>query len=183
MADAPAAEAATTTTPPAEAPLAEALPADSATDEVEKWKALSRKNEADLRKAQKDLEKAQQSSMSELERAVAEARSGARDEAIAELQRERVGDKVALAAAGKLADPSDAAALLGDLSQFIVSGAIDEGAISKAIDGLVAAKPYLSPQPGNGSGEGGPRGGQPISPGDDEMLKAILSKTGPPRSA
>lgn len=181
MADAPAATETAPATPeePPATPPADATPEAPGTDEAEKWKALSRKNERELKKVQAELEKAQQASMSENERAVAEAKAAGRAEAITELNRERVADKVAIAAAGKLADPSDAAAFLGDLDQFIVSGQIDERSISKAIDALVAAKPYLSPQPGSGSGEGGPRGGPaPISPGDDPLLKAILEKTG-----
>lgn len=180
MADAPAAPAAPEATPAPATPDAgaDAPTVEQLQQELEKWKALSRKNEGDAKKHASALEKAQQASMSEQEKAVAEAKAQGRDEAMTEVQRERVRDKVEIAAAGKLADPGDAAALLGDLDQFLVSGQIDTRAISKAIDDLVKAKPYLSPQPGNGAGEGGPRGDSAISPGDDELLKAILSKTG-----
>lgn len=132
--------------------------------EAEKWKNLSRKNEADLRKAQSALEKAQQGSMTELERAVSEAKNQGKAEATVEFLRSSVADKVAVAAAGKLADPQDAAALLGDLDRFIVSGTIDTTAIGAAINDLVTRKPYLAanqppPPPGRGAGEGGARGG------------------------
>lgn len=147
--------------------------------EVEKWKALSRKNERDLRKAQAELEKAQQSSMTETEKAVAEARAAARQEAFTEAQRDRLRDKVELAAAGKLADPGDAAALLGDLDQFLVSGEIDTKGISSAIDRLLAAKPYLGAKPGAGSGEGGPRGGSSSTAGTaDPLTEALAKKVG-----
>lgn len=155
-------EPTTTGTQPTELELAQA--------EVEKWKNLSRQNEKNAKKALSDLEKAQQGSMSEVERAVAEAKSAAKAEAQAEILSERVSDKVKIAAAGKFADTDDAIAMLGDLSEFINSGEIDEKAITKAIDSLLEKKPYLAsstppakPGQGKGSGEGGPRGGPPAN--------------------
>lgn len=149
--------------------------------EVERWKTLSRKNERELRKAQSELEKTQQSSMTETERAVAEAKAQARSEALAEVQRDRVRDKVEAAAAKKLADPADAPALLGDLDQFIVGGEIDAKAIVRAIDKLVETKPYLSPQPGTGAGEGGPRGTSAHALNGDPLVRDLEAKLGPPR--
>lgn len=158
-----------TTTPPDD--LAAALA------EAEKWKALSRKNEADLRKAQAAADKAQQSSMSDQEKAIAQAKADARNETLAEILKDRVKDKVAVAAAGKLADPGDAEALLGDLDQFIVGGEVDEKGISAAIAKLIEKKPYLAAAPappGTGSGEGGPRGGPTSTTTGTDPLKDSL---------
>lgn len=150
--------------------------------EAEKWKAMARKHEREAKKAQAELEKAQQSSMSDQERAVAEARSAARAEAFAEAQRDRLRDKVELAAAGKLADPSDAPVLIGDLDRFIVSGEIDTRSIASAIDDLVKAKPYLGRSPGAGSGEGGPRGGSSSTAlNGDPLVRDLERKLGAPR--
>lgn len=175
MADAPAAPAAEA--PPA-TPAPEATPEVPETDDAEKWKALSRKNERELKKVQAELETARQSSMTDTEKAVAEAKAAARAEAIAEVQRDRIRDKVEIAAAGKLADPGDAAALLGDLDRFLVGGEIDVKAIAKDIDDLLRAKPYLSPQPGNGAGEGGPRGTTPLALNGDPLEQALKEKLG-----
>jgi membrane protein involved in colicin uptake len=146
------------------------------TAEVEKWKALSRQNEKAAKKAQADLETIKRTGMTEQEQAVAKARDEAKAEARAEVMRDRIVDKVEIAAAGKLADPADAAALLGDLDRFLVGDQIDSKAITSAIDDLLKAKPYLSPQPGSGSGEGGPRGAnQPPALNGDPLLADLKS--------
>lgn len=147
--------------------------------EAEKWKAMARKHEREAKKAQAELERVQQSSMSEQEKAIAEARSAARAEAFGEAQKDRLRDKVELAAAGKLADPGDAAVLLGDLERFLVSGEIDTRGISSAIDDLIKAKPYLGAKPGTGSGEGGPRGGSSSTAAiADPLTEALAKKVG-----
>lgn len=150
--------------------------------ESEKWKAMARKHEREAKKAQAELERVQQSSMSEQEKAIAEARSAARAEAFTEAQRDRLRDKVELAAASKLADPSDAPMLIGDLDRFIVSGEIDTRAISAAIDDLIKTKPYLGKSPGSGSGEGGPRGGSSSTAlNGDPLVRDLERKLGAPR--
>lgn len=65
--------------------------------------------------------------------------------ATVEANRRIVKSEVRAAAAAKVSDPEDAAALLGDLDRFIVKGEVDTKAISSAIDDLVKAKPYLAP--------------------------------------
>lgn len=70
--------------------------------------------------------------------------------------------EVRAAAAGKLADPSDAARYL-DLSEFEVGddGGVDQEAIAEAISDLIKKKPYLAAkaQGFQGSGDGGARTG------------------------
>lgn len=164
-------EATTTTTTDPAARLAE-LEA-----EVEKWRTLSRKNERDSKKNLSDLESERQKGMSELEKAVAVARAEARAEAAKDNTAKLVRAEVRAAAAGVLADPADAIHLLGDLAEFEVDGEVDTKAIKRALDRLVQTKPYLSAQPGNGSGEGGARGGAlPLN--GDPLLNAVKDRLG-----
>lgn len=69
--------------------------------------------------------------------------------------------EVKAAAAGKLADPSDAARYL-DLAEFEVGddGSVDADAITEAISDLIKKKPYLAAKASGfqGSGDGGARG-------------------------
>lgn len=91
------------------------------------------------------------------ERELDAAKKSGRDEATLEANRRIVRSEVKAAAGTKLADPEDAAALLGDLDRFIVKGEVDSRAVSSAIDELVKAKPYLGnrgtarPLPGGGA--------------------------------
>lgn len=78
------------------------------------------------------------------EKAIEDAKKAGRDEATLEANRRITRSEVKGAASGKLADPEDAAAMLGDLDRFIVKGEVDSKAISSAIDDLVKAKPYLA---------------------------------------
>jgi len=70
--------------------------------------------------------------------------------------------EIRAAAAGKLADPTDAPLYL-DLSTFDVgdNGEVDAEEISDAIDDLLKRKPHLAAQrtPKFGSSDGGPRNG------------------------
>jgi hypothetical protein len=111
-----------------------------------------------LAKAHADeLDKLRKATMSEQEKAVAEAKAAGRQEALAEANSRLLRSEIRAAAAGKLADPGDAAALLGDLDQFLdKSGEPDVKAITSAIDALVKAKPYLAPA---GARPGGLPGG------------------------
>lgn len=128
--------------------------------EVEKWKKLSRQNETELRKTQKELEKAKQTGMTDAEKAIADARAEARESAFKEANQRLLKAEVRALAAGVLADPDDAVHLL-DLSRYEPDrdGDFDTKAIRADLAALVKSKPYLGARPGNGSGEGGPRGG------------------------
>lgn len=110
-----------------------------------------------------------------------------RREAVAEATRQAhdriIRSEVKAAAAGKLADPTDAIRML-DLSQFEVGddGEVDEDAIGEAIDDLVKKKPYLAAQGGRrfqGSGDGGHRGdGKPnVQPGLGRIQYAYAQST------
>lgn len=95
-------------------------------------------------KLETELEELRKKTMTEAEKAVAAAKEEGRKEATLEANRRIVASEVKAAAGGKLSDPGDAAALLGDLDRFIVKGEVDTKAIAAAIDELVKSKPYLA---------------------------------------
>lgn len=106
-----------------------------------------------------ELEKLRKASMTDTEKAIAEAKAEGRQAAMAEANQRLLRSEIRAAAAGKLADPDDAPLLLGDLDGFLdAQGEPNTKAISSAIDGLVKAKPYLAsagsrpgPLPGGGA--------------------------------
>ena len=122
--------------------------------------------EADLAKLQgKEAEYAEAQKAREVEAA-----------ALAKANERIVRAEVRAAAAGKLADPSDALRYL-DVSKFAVDddGAVDEAAVAAAIAELVERKPYLAAQGGRlvtGSADGGAR--KESTPG--QLTKADLER-------
>lgn len=94
------------------------------------------------------------------EQALDAARREAREEVMKEANGKLIKAEIRAAAAGKLADPTDALRLL-DLGSFEVAGdgTIDTEAISDAIDNLIEKKPYLASQRqrSGGSADGGTR--------------------------
>ncbi len=149
--------------------------------ETAKWKELSRKNEREAKRLRAELEKAQQASMSEQEKAVALAKSAGYTEGLSAATERLRRAEVRAAASGLLADPSDAVHLL-DLEKYTPDddGDFDRKAIEADISALVKAKPYLGATPGNGSGEGGPRGStpQPHALNGDPLQRALEAKLG-----
>lgn len=121
----------------------------------------------ELRSAKDELDQLRASSMTEQEKAVAQARIEGKTEALKTATSRLVQANVEAVAAGKLADPSDAVAMI-DLEQFEVddNGNVDRKAIVAAIDKLIAKKPYLAGRTG-GSFDGGARSGSASS--DDDM--------------
>lgn len=108
-------------------PQAQPDPGPDLAKEVEKWKALSRKNE-------RALEAERAKGLSEAERAISEAKAAGRTEAIQEAGRRLARAEIRAAAAGK---GLDVAALLDDvdLTRFVgEDGEPDDKAIAKAID-------------------------------------------------
>lgn len=84
-------------------------------------------------------------SQTDAEKAIDAAKKEGATEATTAANKRIVRSEIRAAAGGKVSDPEDAAALLGDLDRFIVKGEVDSKAISAAIDELVKAKPYLAP--------------------------------------
>lgn len=100
-----------------------------------------RKSRQKLETELADLKAKHQSSE---EKAIDSARNEGRSEALASVNGRIVKSEIRAAAAGKVTNPEDAEALLGDLSRFIVKDEVDTKAISTAIDELVKLKPYLA---------------------------------------
>lgn len=126
---------------------------------LEAFKARARAAEKSAKDAQSELERLRQAAMSDTEKAVATAKAEGRKEALAEVTSRLVRAEVKAAAAGKVADPDDVAALLGDLNAYVKDdGEVDSKSLASAIDALVKAKPYLAaagakpaPLPGGGA--------------------------------
>jgi hypothetical protein len=160
--DTPATGADDTTTtdePPAkdDAPLG---PAGQKALDAMKAEVKAAKAEAARAKAlQKELDDLKSSTASEAEKALEAARKEGGAEATTKANARILRAEVKALAAGKLADPADAVALL-DLTQFSVDddGEVDAKAIGAALDELVKGKPYLAPSTsGPGSADGGAR--------------------------
>lgn len=177
----------TTVTAPAEDTAApstgdstEATPTDqqpeaqeSATDDGEKalgdagkkaldaMKAKWKQAEAEARKVREDLEalKAQSEGREAEHQAAIEAQR-VKDEALAAANLKITKANLRAAAAGKLADPTDALTFI-DPAEFEVDddGNVDEAALTAAIDNLLQNKPYLAAQGKRfqGDADAGPR--------------------------
>lgn len=140
------------------------------------------------RKAALDAKRAAEAELEELraqlaakdktpeQQALDEARNEGRKEAKATSDERIVRLSVKAAAAGKLADPSDALAFI-DLKQFEVDddGEVDSDALNDAIADLLKKKPHLAagkPNPFQGGGDGGAK--QPPKP--DESIDDLIEK-------
>jgi hypothetical protein len=106
----------------------------AAKDAKDALDALTAKSATDAEKAAADTA-----------RAIAEAKAEVRNEVAAAANARLLKSEIRAAAAGVLADPGDAAALLGDLDRFVdKDGEPDAKAIEAAIARLVKDKPYLA---------------------------------------
>lgn len=126
-----------------------------ARQEAEKARADLEKELNTFRDAQKtEHEKA-------LDRATKETEQRVRSEVLETANKRLVKAHLTAAAAGKLADPSDAATFI-DPKQFKVDddGEVDSKALNNAIDDLIKSKPHLAAnaRSSNGDWGGGPRG-------------------------
>ena len=96
-------------------------------------------------KLEEEITELKKKQMTEAEKAVADAKEEGKKEATLEANRRIVKSEIKAAAGGKLSNPEDAAALIGDLDRFITAkGEVDDKAIAAAIDDLVKSKPYLA---------------------------------------
>lgn len=103
-----------------------------------------------------------------------------KDEALSAANERILKAEVRAAAAAKLADPQDALRFL-NLSEFEVGsdGEVDTSLVAKAIDDLIAAKPYLAAQGGQrfqGSADGGARNG---STGPAQLAQSDMDRMSP----
>lgn len=107
--------------------------------------AVERERDALTAELTKLREASQSDSEKAIERARREAVEQTRKEITATTNRRLVVSEIRAAAGGRLTDPLDAVRLL-DVDSFKVSddGDVDDKAITKAIDELLTAKPYLA---------------------------------------
>jgi len=110
----------------------------------------------------------------EAEYQAAQVAQRAKDEALAAANERILKAEVRAAAAAKLADPADALRFL-NMSDFEVGadGEVNSSQVAKAIDDLIASKPYLAAQGRRfpGSADGGPRKESDVSI-DDQIAAA-----------
>lgn len=157
--DEPPADANTDSEPPADDLDADADKAlgDAGKKAIDRMKAERNAAKSEAAEAKKQLAELQQANETETDKRIREAT----EQALAGANARVVSAEVRAQAAGKLADPADAIKFL-DLNKFEVddTGAVDQDAISAAIDELVKSKPYLAPQRRDGfqgTADGGAR--------------------------
>jgi hypothetical protein len=155
--------------------------------EAAKWQALAQKHEARAKgnaQAAKDLEAIRAQSMSELERAVAEAQAATRREVQAEFAGQLVDAEIKAAAAGRLDDKRLDVLLQGvNRAAFLDDEfAVDLSSIRALVDAVAPpVKEDTNPLSGFDLGQGA-RSGQPPSLGDDnELVRHVMQRIGGPR--
>lgn len=114
-----------------------------------------------------------------IEEAVAQARAEITDELTLKFARERVADRIEVAATGRFADVEDARLRLGSRAdEFIKGGEVDVDGIAAAVDEVLENNPHLAARPdipsreraGIGTGHGPAK--PEISPGYDRLRHA-----------
>lgn len=164
----------------------EAAPTEGATPtleelkaELDKWKATSRKHEDRAKanaSAAKELEQVKAASMSEQEKAVAQAAFEARTATLAEVGSRLAAAEVKVAAAGKL-DDDQLATILDtiDLTKFLTEdGEVDVDKVRAFVEGIAPKPADNSFPPDLGQGA---RGGTPAL-GSDPLLQALKNTVG-----
>lgn len=154
--------------------------------EAEKHKALARKHE-DRAKANaaaaKELEQVRAASMSDIEKAVAQAKAEGKTEGLAAAATKVVAAEFKAAAAGRLDAPALATLLDGlNLVAFVdESGEVDAEKVQSFVDGIAPATPEPTADPfktldlGQGSRNPNPN----VALNSDELLRAVMDKVGP----
>lgn len=140
---------------------------DDTSNEVDKWKAMSKKHEAEAkanRAAAEKLAKLEESGKTELEKATAKAAEADAKIKEANDRADRAAIKAHLVSAASKAGAIDVDAVdaLIDRSSITVDGDSVTG-VDAAVDALKKAKPLLfgKPKPAPGSADGGPTGDKP----------------------
>lgn len=178
----------TTAPPPAPQPPPAPAAQSSADkeDELAKWKAMAQKHEGQAKvnaQAAKELEALRQQSMSDQERAVAEAKKVGRKEALFEVGGKLVTSELRATAAGRLDDKA-IAAITGTLNVAAFldgDGQVDSAAVAAFVDSIAPAPTEPPPDPRfpDFNAQGGGARGAPQPLGDtDGLLGAIRKLTG-----
>lgn len=142
------------------------------TAEVEKWKALSKKNEDRAKanaEAAKELEKFRQQSMTETEKLVEQARAEARTATLAEAGGKVARAEIRAAAAGRLDQAALDVLIDGlNLAKFLDDdGEVDTAKVAAFVDGIAPKaeedeKPAGFPDLGQGARSTTPLNGDPL---------------------
>lgn len=131
--------------PPPAKPDPEAELGEAGLKALRAERARAEKAERDLATLTAERDDLKSKTQTDSEKAIDAARKEGRAEAELTANRRIVRSEIRAIAGGKVSDPEDAAALLGDLDRFITAkGDVDLKAISSAIDELVRQKPYLT---------------------------------------
>ncbi len=151
--------------------------AESTGEDQRDWKAFSRKNEAAAKAARAEnaqlraeLDEFRKASMSETERAIAEAREAGRLEALSTASREVAAAKVAVHLAGA-GLPASLVEVL-DVDKFVTPDGVDSDAISAAVSALAEATGANKPNPAQPTPGAQ---GQPAGPKAD-FLSAVFGR-------
>lgn len=134
--------------------------------------------EREAKAAKKALEDLQAEHATEEEKKLKAARDEGSAEATAKANARILKSEVKVLATGKLADPSDAVALL-DLTKFEVDadGNVDEKKIASAIEALLKEKPHLAARAKRtGDGGGGPRGAEAETDSMDDRIRRAAGR-------
>lgn len=122
------------------------------TDELAKWKAMSRKNEKAAKDALARLEELERQNETEQQRAVREAADMARAEVLADVGADRVADAIRVAAAGRDVDVDELIDAL-DLSKFLGDdGNPDRDRITQVVTRITPDARQETPFPDVGQG-------------------------------
>lgn len=162
---------------------------DNGVKALERWKQRAKEAEKTAKRAtelEQQLEKLRRQSMSEQERAIAQARDEARAETVREMRKEMFSTRAVAAATGKLinpelvADPDVALKLLGlDDIPVTDTGAIDTETINAAVSALLERHSYLAATataaPATGSADQGARATAPTPPTMNDLIRAARS--------
>ena len=150
--------------------------------ELDKWKAQARKHEERAKanaKAAQELEEFRKQSMSETEKAIDEARSSARREALVEAASKVAAAEVRAAASGRMTGEQLGILLEGiNLARFVdEDGDVDRDAIVAFVDGI-APQPTEQPTATVDLGQGTRNAGQAAALNGDPLLNDLKSKLG-----
>lgn len=140
----------------------------------------------DLKAKAAELDQIREAQATEQEKAIKAAVAQAVKDTTERLMRERVLDKIEVAAAGKFADVEDARLRLGARAEeFIKDGEIDTAAIADAVKAVLDAAPHLKapesrepevPSPADvGLGLRGTSGIQNVAPGVGRLAAAYAA--------
>lgn len=185
MSDATAGTAtATSTIPPPPPPPDAPATGDDPAAEVAKWKELARKHEDRAKAnagAQKELDALKAASMSDLEKAVAQAKADGINEGLATSAQKVVAAEFKAAAAGRL-DAAALSTLLDGLNlvAFIdAAGDVDSEKVQSFVDGIAPAAAPADPFAALDLGQGSRTPDPNMALNSDELLKAVMDKVGP----